>query len=190
MKNFTIILTTIFLLFSAPSVASESQMLLNEGRGLVKIFFTGLKGKLVTALKSGGAVKAIKVCSMEAVEVASDIADNSGWEIKRTSLKLRNPGNEPDAWERDVLHKFNARKAAGENPEKMEFSAIVVEDGERIFRYMKAIPTANKPCLVCHGTAIKAPVAKVLDEIYPSDQARGYKAGDIRGAFSFRKTIN
>ncbi|MBF0358510.1 MAG: DUF3365 domain-containing protein [Magnetococcales bacterium] len=190
MKKFTTALTAIFFLLSAPVAASESQMLLNEGRGLVKIFFTSLKGKLVTALKSGGAVKAIKVCSMEAGEVASEVADMSGWEVKRTSLKLRNPGNEPDAWERDVLYKFNARKSAGESPEKIEFSAIVVEDGVRVFRYMKAIPTAEKPCLVCHGEAIKAPVAKALDEIYPSDQARGYKAGDIRGAFSFRKTIN
>jgi hypothetical protein len=53
---------------------------------------------------------------------------------------------------------------------------------------MKAIPTAEL-CLKCHGGDIDAKVAERLDALYPDDQARGYNQGDIRGAFTFRKSL-
>jgi hypothetical protein len=56
-------------------------------------------------------------------------------------------------------------------------------------RYMKAIPTAAKPCLACHGAKISPEVAAKLDDIYPEDKARGYGAGDIRGAFTIRQPM-
>ncbi len=182
-------LVLLFGLAAAPVVAGSTADQVVESRAAVKDFAGKLKGELVAALKAGGPVRALSVCNLRAPMVASAISEKKGWRVARTSLKVRNPGNEPDAWERSVLERFEARKAAGGDLKTMEFHAVVSEDGKKVFRYMKAIPTAEKPCLACHGTAIAPEVAAVLDDLYPDDRARGFKAGDIRGAFTISQPL-
>jgi hypothetical protein len=160
-----------------------------EARSIVKSFFASLKGELVASLKAGGPTEAIAVCNERAPVLAHESAMASNWKVGRTSLKLRNPDNAPDAWEAAVLKHFDARAAAGEDPKMIEFSAVVDQQGQRTFRYMKAIPTAEKPCLACHGTSISPQVAEKLDALYPDDKARGYSAGDLRGAFTLSKPL-
>ena len=70
----------------------------------------------MSALAVGGPTDAIEVCKIAAPEIAATASDAQGWRIGRTSLKLRNPANAPDAWELAVLRDFEARKAAGEDP--------------------------------------------------------------------------
>jgi hypothetical protein len=54
---------------------------------------------------------------------------------------------------------------------------------------MKAIPT--KPlCLTCHAEAIAPEVETKINQLYPADRARGYRVGDLRGAFTLSKPIN
>lgn len=48
---------------------------------------------------------------------------------------------------------------------------------------MRAI-VIEPPCLACHGEALAAPVAAAIDALYPQDEARGYRAGELRGAFT------
>ena len=112
-----------------------------------------------------------------------------GWQVGRTSLKLRSLANAPDEWERARLESFEQRKQAGENPAQLEYYAVVEQDGVPVFRYMKAIPT-TEPCLACHGANIDPAVEAKLAELYPMDQARGYQAGDIRGAFTFIEPLS
>ena len=170
------------------AVASEPPAEVTEARGLVKEFFTSLKGQLQAAMKAGGPVAAIPVCNVQAPAIARNLAYNSGWEVGRTSLKLRNPANRPDPWERAVLEQFETRKAAGEAADKMEFSEVVDAEGVKTFRYMKAIPTGDV-CLKCHGTEIDSEVQSQLLRYYPGDQATGYALGDIRGAFTLSKPL-
>ena len=60
----------------------------------------------------------------------------------------------------------------------------MVQVGEgKTFRYMKAIPT-GEVCLACHGERLNPELGQRLDELYPQDKARGFKEGDIRGAFT------
>ena len=159
-----------------------------EARDLVKKFFGELKGQLQAAIKAGGPVNAITVCNVTAPAIARNLAYNSGWEVGRTSLKQRNPANRPDAWEKMVLEKFEARKVAGEAVKGLEFSQIV-EDGEgKSFRYMKAIPVGDV-CLQCHGSEIAPDVQSQLTKLYPGDEAKGYALGDIRGAFTLSKPL-
>jgi len=99
------------------------------------------------------------------------------------TLKVRNPANAPDAWERKVLESFEARRARGENVGELEYGEIGAKDGKKVFRYMKAIQTKGI-CLRCHGTNIDPAVASGLKKYYPQDQATGFKLGDIRGAFT------
>jgi hypothetical protein len=54
---------------------------------------------------------------------------------------------------------------------------------------MKAIPTSGI-CLSCHGENLSKEVSTRLDQLYPEDNARGYKENDIRGAFTITRQIN
>jgi hypothetical protein len=177
---------------SAPAAAQNTgdsvAALSAEARGIIGKFAAKLKGELSDALKSGGPEKAIEVCHTAAPAIAKD-ASAKGWTVRRTSLKLRNPDNAPDAWEREALAYFDAERAKGADPATLERASITQTGGRKTFRFMKAIPVAAKPCLTCHGTNIKDAVTARLTELYPKDQATGYKEGDIRGAFSLSKPI-
>lgn len=160
-----------------------------QSRAAVKDFMLTLKGALQQAMQEGGAVNAIAVCKEKAPAIAGDISTQKGWRVARTSLKVRNPSNAPDDWERKTLEVFDRRNAEGENPETMEYYELVEESSGPVFRYMKAIPTAPM-CLACHGENIDAAAAAKLKALYPADQARGFKAGDIRGAFSITQPMD
>ncbi len=142
-----------------------------------------LKEHLSTAIAAGGVSSAIEVCNLVAPEIAQAESLARGWKTGRTSLKVRNPANTPDSWELEVLKRFEARKAAGAEPETLDHAEIVSADGLRSFRYMKAIVTMPV-CLNCHGSSLAPDVAARLDDLYPEDQARGYAVGDLRGAFT------
>jgi len=188
---FAIALTTFVIAPLENSYASgELDQRVADSRAAVKQFFGALKGELVAGIKAGGPANAIGVCNHEAPIIAANVSMSKGMHVGRTSLKLRNPNNKPDAWERAVLEKFSSRKAAGEDPAKMEYFEVVEMSGEKIFRYMKAIPTAAKPCLACHGDNIAAAVDEKLSLLYPDDKAVGYKAGDIRGAFTIMQGMD
>jgi hypothetical protein len=161
----------------------------DASRITAKEFMQTLKQELQAGMQDGGPVNAISVCNLSAPAIANTYSVRNGWDVGRTSLKLRNPANAPDAWERSVLESFEERKAAGENPAKIEHYEVVSQDGVRELRYMKAIPTAEL-CLVCHGENIDTVTQARLDTLYPEDQARGYKAGDIRGAFSISQPLD
>ena len=157
--------------------------LVTEAREHARSLGMSLKGALQSSMKADGPIAAIEVCHLNAPEIAAQLSTN-GWRVARTALKVRNPANTPDEWEVSVMQDFAMRLAEGENPITLEASKI--ENGE--FRYMKAIPTAAV-CLVCHGSDIAAPVAKKIASLYPQDQATGFTEGELRGAFSLRKTV-
>jgi hypothetical protein len=142
-----------------------------------------LVGELQKAIATGGLVNAIGVCNTIAPAIAARKSAESKMTIGRTSLKLRQPGNRPDAWELAQLRSFEQRKAAGESPAALEVGEYAEKDGKRVFRYMKAIPTGEL-CLGCHGTSIAPEVAAKLKALYPQDAATGFKLGDLRGAFT------
>lgn len=172
-----------------PAVAAEGvQQYAEQGREIIKEFFGNLKGELTKAMQEGGPVHAIGVCNAVAPGLAHEASTRHGWEVGRTSLKLRNAGNAPDGWEKAVLEKFEARKAAGEDPQNIAYSEVVEENGQKYFRMMKAIPTADL-CVKCHGSNIEAPVKARIDALYPNDQAVGYNVGDLRGAFTLKKKL-
>lgn len=170
---------------SMPVLAQQADVtaLSAAARGQIKGFAGQLQATLKQGMESQGPVHAIGLCNTEAPHIA-EAASQNGWQVGRTSLKVRNPANQPDDWERQVLQQFEQRARAGEDPLTLDASRL--DDGE--FRYMKAIPAAAV-CLACHGSELSAPVAARLAELYPQDQARGYQLGDLRGAFTLRKTL-
>lgn len=167
-----------------------------ESRKAIKEFGGKLMKELKQAMEEGGPEKAIKVCNIEAPDIAKGLSKKYDWKIGRTSLKTRNSDNNPDEWEFAVLQQFEQRKRNGEDVKKLEYFEIIEEgdvqeaqvSGEdrtsgQTFRYMKAIPTKGL-CLACHGEKIQEPLKATLTELYPQDRATGFKTGDIRGAFT------
>jgi len=177
------------LVVMVPNVqAGDYDKEIAASRETVKEFMQTLKSELQAGMKEGGPVNAISVCNLSAPAIANTYSVRNGWDVGRTSLKLRNPDNAPDVWERSVLESFDERKRAGEDPMKMEQYEVVRKDGSSEFRYMKAIPTAQL-CLACHGEQLDSITRTRIEKLYPRDQALGYKQGDIRGAFTITQPL-
>jgi len=164
-------------------------VLQGEAKALIKQLATRLSDELQQAIAQGGPAAGIRVCNLKALPLTAAVAEDSAWQIGRTSLKLRNPENAPDEWEVAVLERFQAKADAGSDLQTLTYSEVVMaEDGRRTFRMMKAIPVGEK-CLACHGTQLSEQVTEVLDALYPEDLARGFAAGDLRGAFTLKKAL-
>ncbi len=170
---------------SAHSADVDTAALKKEAISIVKQFGGSLKPELGKALKSGGPVHAIKVCSEQAPAIAKKLTLSTGWDVSRVSLKARNNKTAiPDAWETKVLKTFDKRQAAGESAKKMAYSEVV--NGK--FRFMKAQGVAPV-CMACHASKIDSKVEAELKKVYPNDMARGYSLGQVRGAFSLAKDL-
>ncbi len=169
----------------APDLAAFVQ----DSRAKVKAFAGDLKGALQAAIRAGGPIHAVPICSVKAPEIAADMSKPAAWTVRRTSHKLRNPANAPDAWEAAVLDEFLQRASAGEDLRGMEKAALVRRDGRLTYRYMKAIPVGGI-CLTCHGSGIEPKLKARIDSYYPEDKATGFALGELRGAFTITKTAD
>ncbi len=106
----------------------------------------------------GGPEGAIEVCRVKAPELARAASLESGWTVRRVSLRNRNPKAVPDAWERAALEEFDRRAAAGDRTQ------------------------CHGP-----ADKLSPAVTAQLKALYPDDRATGYKVGDIRGAMTLSR---
>ncbi|MCF8210774.1 MAG: DUF3365 domain-containing protein [Rhodoferax sp.] len=141
-------------------------------------------------IQKGSFPGAIAACSDKAPKMAAAASQSTGWSIRRVSLKNRNPKAVPDEWEKVALQDFDRRAGAGENPATLEKAEIINEGGQRMVRYIKALPT-QALCLSCHGTSDKlsAEVQQQLRQAYPNDLAVGYSEGQVRGALTVKRPL-
>jgi hypothetical protein len=186
---YTLLISASLLTLTANATAAKADAQitdaqLGKARTAVNALQTELQTALQNAMRDGGPIAAIEVCQLQALPITASISEQQKLHIRRTALKLRNPANAPDDWEAQQLADFVARAERGESLATME--TVSRKSGE--FRYMKAIPT-GAVCTNCHGTQIAEPLANALKERYPDDQATGFAAGDLRGAFSVRIPI-
>lgn len=185
-----IAITACLAALAAPALAASDDELIAE----TKKTALGIPPKLLAMVQEeidkGSYHGAIAACSEKAPKMAAAASQNTGWAIRRVSLKNRNPKAVPDAWERAVLEDFDRRQAAGENPADLEKAEIVTDGGTRMVRYMKALPVQDV-CVKCHGPGdqITSEVKAKLAEIYPDDKATGYKRGQIRGALTVKRPL-
>jgi len=144
--------------------------------------------EMQTAMQ-GGVKQAIGVCRHLAPEIEDQIEKETGWQIRRIGLRVRNLKNQPDALERGIMMSFEVRAMAGQGPEMLRSTSLLDRDGVQTVHFMQAIPTFDT-CLACHGKQIAPEVTTAINELYPQDQAVGYEVGDIRGAFSLYKVFD
>lgn len=184
MKLYRILMPIAILVMGSPALAAPTAELEAEASALAAEFVGRLKPQLQQAMQAGGPVHAIDVCSHQAPKIADALSAESGWMVKRVSLKARNASRAlPDAWEKAVLQEFERRQVAGESPASIRYSETTATS----YRYMQA-QGAQGICLVCHGESIAAEVQQALDQYYPDDTATGYSLGQVRGAISLAKS--
>ena len=134
-----------------------------------------LQQELGAAMQEGGAVAAIQVCHTRAAQIAADVSASTDLDVQRVSTRSRNSLNHADAVEEAVIAQFERRPAF--------VDTSFVHNGQPV--YMRAIRIESATCLACHGpTDAFAPELQIeLAVHYPDDQATGFAAGDVRGAF-------
>ncbi|RIX48231.1 MAG: DUF3365 domain-containing protein [Rhodocyclales bacterium GT-UBC] len=179
------------LLIALPATAQDLPDLTAKTKQAVLPVVPKVVGAMQEAVAAQGVAGAIPVCKELAPNLIEEKRRETGWDIRRVSLKARNPGRAtPDAWEVRQLADFNIRAANGEKPETLEKGEIVQIDGKPVFRYIKALPTAEV-CLKCHGPSetLDAGLKAKLTESYPHDQATGYSKGEIRGGLTVKRPL-
>lgn len=181
----------VLLLAALPVLAQDIGALTADTKKTVLPVVPKVVAAMQEAVAERGVAGAIPVCKELAPALIKEKRQETGWDIRRVSLKTRNAERAtPDLWEARQLADFNIRAANGEKPETLEKSEIVSIDGKPVLRYMKALPVAEV-CLKCHGPAesLDAGLQAKMTESYPQDRATGYTLGQIRGALTVKRPL-
>ncbi|RHX78110.1 hypothetical protein DLM77_18815 [Leptospira yasudae] len=140
-----------------------------------------LQKNLETSIQKKGIVNSFEVCKAISTQREADIQNEFPLlKIRMISEKPRNPNQQLETWETDTFDQWRESEKTGLKPYTMIFTE------SRQVKMLQPILIQNATCLKCHGEAkdINPQVAKKIKELYPHDQATGYKLGDLRGAFS------
>jgi hypothetical protein len=189
MRVIPLLMPLLTVLAAALPAQAADEPWVAEARAVATAMPPKLLAVLTDAIAAGGADGAIAVCRDKAPQMAKAASEQSGWNIRRVSLRNRNPKAVPDAWEQAALADFDRRTAAGESPATLELAEVVSDAaGKPTWRYMRALPM-QPMCTGCHGTpdTLSAEVSARLRELYPDDRATGYLPGQIRGAITLKK---
>lgn len=143
--------------------------------------------QLEAALAEGGAPAGVRVCREVAQKVTQDVGAREGVTVRRTGLRVRNPLNRPDEFERVWLERAQQEMAAG-RPAPPIYEIVRRQDGGRELRHLRAIVFPGGICSQCHGPVeeIGKEVRELLESQYPDDRAVGFAPGELRGALSVR----
>lgn len=182
-------IVSICLLLPVIAIASSADVqLLRQARAQIRVIAGELQLKVSRDLEAKGAENALGSCRLKVEGITDRLTSHSGWEIRRTAYRVRNPDNRPDPWEKQVLDLFRQRQADGFDLEKFEFAKVVNHDGKRAFRYIQPILMQDS-CTNCHGNDISPAVQDALRAEYPDDAATGFRPGELRGAYSLLKVL-
>ena len=169
------------------SLTTEQKTIyLDKGKQIAAATFTALSQQLQKAVKEGGIPNAIQYCNLSAYPITDSLSQTHQAQIRRTSLKNRNPKNSPSALEKEVLEAFSAKVVAGQ-PLKPVIKSL---DNQTIGFFAPIM--VNDFCLKCHGKigeALTEMDNKTIKQFYPMDKATGYAGGNLRGmwSISFKK---
>lgn len=161
---------------------------LERARELTGRLAATLMPRLQQEIAVHGTAQALTVCAEVAQPMTAQAAEE-GASLRRVSLRARNTADRPDDYERRVLEELQAAHASGALPaERHEIGAA---EGGRELRYFKPI-VVQPLCLRCHGelASLEPEVRARLAELYPDDEAVGYREGDLRGAVSVRIALD
>lgn len=169
--------------FVNPTAAEAAEISSLGDRAIARLAYS-LVTEVSQAVAKQGESAALAACHLKNVSatgaVIPDMPRVTAW--KRTSLKLRDPANAPDAADQLALQHVQSALAAGNAPPKLLVQRIEPAGGPAEWRVYKPVGVL-KQCLGCHGSSdtIPAAVGAELARRYPDDKATGYAQGEWRG---------
>jgi len=157
----------------------EISQIVKSGNEASKLLLKTLGGNMKQHMKKGGPADALNFCAMNAAKLTDEVAKKLGKnvDVKRISLKPRNPANEAEKDERKVLEALQMLQEAG-----VRLPRHLIQKTATGYKFYKPLKITKKVCLKCHGTNIDPKLEKTIAKFYPTDKATGYKMGDLRGA--------
>jgi RND family efflux transporter MFP subunit len=135
-----------------------------------------LRDALGAALREAlarGPEAALDACRDAAPRLAAEAA-RPGVRVGRTSHRLRNPANAPEAWLLPWLEAY--RRGESQRPFQ------TVDLGAEGTGYVEPIHLAPL-CATCHGENVDAALLEAIRARYPDDEAVGFRVGELRGLF-------
>jgi hypothetical protein len=140
--------------------------------------------ELSNAIQQKGIDHALTYCSQKAIPLTDSLSKVHNVSISRTSLKLRNPKNQPNDFEKEILEAYQYNQE-----HDLELKDHVQEIDNQQLLFTRPIIINNPTCLSCHGQSnvdFDEKHYQNIQSLYPKDQATGYLLGDFRGIWSIR----
>ncbi|MFA0961791.1 DUF3365 domain-containing protein [Roseivirga sp. BDSF3-8] len=154
---------------------------LQTGREVSRISQQELIATLQLAIEAHGVPGAVTFCNVEALSLMDSLSTATKSRIRRVSQRYRNPKDEPNELEANLLDAYaysvEQNEAPGDNIQMLDNGKIL---------YTKPILLGAELCLNCHGTKseISPETQSQINELYPQDKATGYQIGQLRGMWS------
>lgn len=160
---------------------------LETGRVITEVSQKLIVSHLKNSIETEGVQGAIKYCNIRAFPLTDSISRVHHTNVKRTSLRLRNPKNSPDSVERLLLEAYAYNVENG-----VELKDNIQNINENELLYTRPIQIRDPMCLKCHGIVgkeIDSDTRNLLLSHYPDDNAIGYQITDLRGMWSIRLQV-
>ena len=161
--------------------AQVEQVVRERGQTIVAQAGGLLGSNLLAAIQAKGITNALAYCSVQALPLAEIVATNHQVALRRVSHRARNTRDQADAFEAEVLRRFQAALAPNRPP-----APILTSHRADTVTFFAPIVINNPLCLQCHGqpgTDILPENLAFIRSLYPQDAATGFKLGDLRGAW-------
>ncbi len=142
-----------------------------------------LGSTLKSTIQERGIPAALDYCNLNAYPLVDSIQEKYDVSIKRASMATRNPQDAPDHEEMKIIDTYLEAFREGNTPE------VFVNISQKEIHFAKPILLNDAVCLNCHGqvgTDISDENYRVIQALYPEDQATGHKLGDLRGIWSIK----
>jgi len=175
------ILITTTLCFSSLLWASqvETQTPRQEGAQAIQLLGKTLKTALMETMHlDANGTAAMTFCISQAQSLTEEVNAKlpSHVKVRRTSLKIRNKVNAPDATDIAVMQTYKKAVEAKKSSATM-MREVKVGEVTRVYKPM----LVGQACLKCHGEILSPTLSTTLQAAYPEDNATGLHLGDFRG---------
>lgn len=151
----------------------------SKGKEVVLQSQAAILQRLSQVIGQEGSEKAVQYCNLNVHSIIDSLQKTYHCSIRRTSLKLRNPANQPqNDDEIKTLQQFYEA-----HQQKQGLKPKVVQN-QNITTYFHPILMVMETCLKCHGQPnkdIEPQTYKTIQKLYPSDLATDYQLNDFRG---------
>ncbi|MGB5242617.1 MAG: DUF3365 domain-containing protein [Lutimonas sp.] len=190
MKRVVFILLFLLLLLGCQNKLSkkETKAYQELGTKIAQTVGKELTTQLTQKLAEGGLEHALTFCNENAILITENIARNYHADVQRISHKNRNPINRATPEDLAIINSFI------EDVEQKKELKPILDGNDTFVKYYAPILTQEK-CLTCHGVVGKEVYKRtdsLIKNLYPTDLATGFQAGDLRGVWkvTFKEKIH